>query len=229
MVDRLGQQLGELLVVEDLEAAAAGDLAHGGGVEAVVVVAVAALDEDAGVAEALGVHLSPDVVQVHTWSGAQGEATASTTAAHPRGRRCTRRVYGAGATFADVPAGVLDGGVAVDVGQQAEAEAVLVVRGVGEAVHQHAGGGGVVGLAHAVVELVVDDGAPVAGLLVLHRLYVWGVVGEEQSVSLTLLIFGSKLVNCQYPRLNNILMLQHLVLTTPTQPPSCHISNMVWW
>ena len=72
MVDRLGQQLGELLVVEDLEAAAAGDLAHGGGVEPVVVVAVAALDEDAGVAEALCVHLAADVVQVHAWSGGGG-------------------------------------------------------------------------------------------------------------------------------------------------------------
>ena len=50
VVDGLGQQLGKLLVVEDLEATAAGDLAHGGGVEAVVVVAVATLDKDAGVA-----------------------------------------------------------------------------------------------------------------------------------------------------------------------------------
>lgn len=42
-------------------------------------------------------------------------------------------------TFADVSAGVLDCRVAVDVGQQAEAEAVLVVGRVGEAVHQHTG------------------------------------------------------------------------------------------
>lgn len=41
-------------------------------------------------------------------------------------------------TFADVPACVLDGGIAIDVGQQAEAEAVLVVGGVGEAVHEDA-------------------------------------------------------------------------------------------
>ena len=38
-------------------------------------------------------------------------------------------------TFAYVPARVLDGGVPVDVGQQTQAEAVLVVGGVGEAVH----------------------------------------------------------------------------------------------
>ncbi len=37
-----------------------------------------------------------------------------------------------------MPARVFDGGVAVDVGQQAQAEAVLVVGRVCEAVHQDA-------------------------------------------------------------------------------------------
>ena len=36
--------------------------------EAVVVVAVAGLDEDGAVGEALGVHLAPHVVQVHSWT-----------------------------------------------------------------------------------------------------------------------------------------------------------------
>lgn len=67
MVDRLGQKLGELLVVEDLEATAAGDLADSGGVEAVVVVTVTALHKDAGVTEALCVHLPTNIVQVHPW------------------------------------------------------------------------------------------------------------------------------------------------------------------
>lgn len=62
MVHGLRQQLSEELVVEDLEAAAAGDLADGGWVEAVLVVAVPALHEDAAVAHTLGVHLAPDVV-----------------------------------------------------------------------------------------------------------------------------------------------------------------------
>lgn len=66
MVDGLRQQLGELLVVEDLQAAAAGDLTHGRGVEAVVEVTVTALDEDAAVAQTLGVHLPADVVEVDT-------------------------------------------------------------------------------------------------------------------------------------------------------------------
>ena len=72
-----------------------------------------------------------------------------------------------------MPACVLDGGVSVDVGEQAQAEAVLVVGGVCEAVHQDAGGGGMVGFSHPVVQLIVDNGAPVTGLLVLHRLNIW--------------------------------------------------------
>ena len=66
MVDRLAEELRELLVVEDLEAAAGRDLADGGGVEVVVVVALTALHEDAAVAETLRKHLASHVVQVHT-------------------------------------------------------------------------------------------------------------------------------------------------------------------
>lgn len=65
MVHGLGEQLGEELVVEDLEAAAAGDLADRGGVKAVLIVAVPALNKDTAVAHTLGVHLAPDVVQMH--------------------------------------------------------------------------------------------------------------------------------------------------------------------
>ena len=67
VVHRLAEQLRKLLVVEDLEAAAGRDLADGRRVEVVVVVAVAALHEDAAVAETLGEHLAADVVQVHTY------------------------------------------------------------------------------------------------------------------------------------------------------------------
>ena len=65
VVHRLTQQLRELLVVEDLQATAGRDLAHRGGVEVVVIIAVAALDEDAAVAQALGEYLSADIVQVN--------------------------------------------------------------------------------------------------------------------------------------------------------------------
>lgn len=95
VVDRLSQELSKLLVVENLEATSAGDLADSGGMEAVVVITVTALDKNAGVTEALGVHLPSHVVQMHS--------------------------------FANVSASVLDCRVAVDVGQQSKAEAVLVV------------------------------------------------------------------------------------------------------
>lgn len=49
MIDRLRQELRELLVVEDLEAAATGDLADSGWVETVVIIAVATLDKDAAI------------------------------------------------------------------------------------------------------------------------------------------------------------------------------------
>lgn len=64
MVNGLGEELGKQLVVKDLEAAAAGDLADGGGVEAVLEVTVTALDEDAAVTQTLRIHLTADVVQV---------------------------------------------------------------------------------------------------------------------------------------------------------------------
>lgn len=71
-------------------------------------------------------------------------------------------------TFAYVPACVFDGGVAVDVGQQAEAEAVLVVGRVGEAVHQDATRRRVESLPHSVVELVVSYRTPELWFLVTH-------------------------------------------------------------
>lgn len=69
VVDTLGQQLGELLVVEDLERAAGRNLAHGGGVEAMVVVAVPGLDEDCRVREAFRVDLAAHVVKMDACRG----------------------------------------------------------------------------------------------------------------------------------------------------------------
>ena len=71
----------------------------------------------------------------------------------------------------DVATRELHRGVAVDVGQQAQAEALRVGR-VGEAVHRQRGLRGVEGLAHALVQLVVGDGAPEGRLAVRHRLEV---------------------------------------------------------
>ena len=65
VVNGLAQQLGELLVVEDFQTAAGRNLAHGRGVEVVVVVAVATLHENAAVAQALGVNFATHVVKMN--------------------------------------------------------------------------------------------------------------------------------------------------------------------
>ena len=64
-LDSLSQQRGELLVVEDLQRAARGHLAHCGRVPGVPDIAVGRLDEDGRLAEALGKHLAPGVIQLH--------------------------------------------------------------------------------------------------------------------------------------------------------------------
>lgn len=63
---RLSQQLGELLVVENLQAAAAGNLAHSCGMEAVVVITVTTLDEDTAVTQTFGIHLPTNIIQMDT-------------------------------------------------------------------------------------------------------------------------------------------------------------------
>lgn len=84
MVNGLSQQLGEKLVVEDLEAAATGNLANSGWVEAMLVVAISALHKDAAVAHTLSIDLSPDIVQMHTYKArAKPSDTALSLAVRP--------------------------------------------------------------------------------------------------------------------------------------------------
>ena len=64
MVNRLGEELSKQLIVKDLEATAAGDLTHSGGVEAMLEITVAALDEDTAVTQTLCVDLATHVVEV---------------------------------------------------------------------------------------------------------------------------------------------------------------------
>lgn len=112
--------------------------------EAVVVITVTALDKNTSVTEALCVYLPSHIVQVHSWLTETRQQTVRTFKP-----QCSRnKIYTktplllrgtVRRTFADVSAGVLDCRVAVDVGQQPEAEAVLVVRRVSEAIYQHTG------------------------------------------------------------------------------------------
>ena len=66
-----------------------------------------------------------------------------------------------------MPPGVLNGGVSVDIWQQAEAEAVRVVVGVSEAIDGDWGGGGVEHFPNPVIEFVVGYGGPVLCFLPL--------------------------------------------------------------
>lgn len=75
-------------------------------------------------------------------------------------------------TFADVPPGVLNGGVAVDVGEQAKTESVAVVGGICEAIDEHTGRGSLERLSNTIVELVVNNRAPVLGFLIGHGLHI---------------------------------------------------------
>jgi hypothetical protein len=67
MVDRLAEQGGKLLVVEDLQAAAWRNFADGGGMKSVVVIAVTTLDKYTRVTQTLCKHLSSHVIQVYTY------------------------------------------------------------------------------------------------------------------------------------------------------------------
>lgn len=62
-----------------------GDLADGGGVPAVPLVAVGTLDEDGAVAEALGKNLPADVIQPHPPTWAQRSTAVTARPRPPRG------------------------------------------------------------------------------------------------------------------------------------------------
>lgn len=66
MIDWLGKQLGKELVVEDLEAAATGDLADSGWVETMLVVTVAALHKNTAVADTFSINFPTDIVKMNT-------------------------------------------------------------------------------------------------------------------------------------------------------------------
>lgn len=76
---------------------------------------------------------------------------------------------------ADVPAGVLNLLVPVNVGQQAQTEPVLGA-GVREAIHGQAGLGGLEDLTHSVLHLVVAHHTPIGRLCVSNGLIISGPV-----------------------------------------------------
>lgn len=72
-----------------------------------------------------------------------------------------------------MPSGVLDGGVPVHIGEQAEAKSIAIVGGICEAVDENTGGGSLERLTYSIVEFVVNNGAPVLGFFISHWLHIW--------------------------------------------------------
>lgn len=63
-------------------------------------------------------------------------------------------------TFSDVSPCILYGGIAVDVREETQAEAVMVIGWIRETIHDDAGRSSMEGLPHSVVELIVSNGTP---------------------------------------------------------------------
>lgn len=78
-------------------------------------------------------------------------------------------------SFSNVPPRVFNSGIPINVGEQPKAETVLIVGRVGETVHQHTGGGGMERFSHAVIELIIDNRAPVFWLLIRNCLNISSV------------------------------------------------------
>jgi hypothetical protein len=78
-------------------------------------------------------------------------------------------------SFSNMSPGVFDSGIPVNVGKQPKAETVLIVGRVSETIHQHACGGGMECLTHAIVELIVDNRAPVFWFLISDCLNISSV------------------------------------------------------
>lgn len=76
-------------------------------------------------------------------------------------------------TFPNVSSGVLDGGVSVHVGEEAEGEAVRTGAWLSVAINDDLGVRGMEHLPHTVVQLVIGNGAPVLWLVVMHLGHIW--------------------------------------------------------
>jgi len=68
VINGLAQEMGKLLIAEDFKSASRWDLADGGGMEAVAVVAIATLHENGRVAQAFCVHLAAYIIQMNAFA-----------------------------------------------------------------------------------------------------------------------------------------------------------------
>lgn len=72
-----------------------------------------------------------------------------------------------------MPPGVFNSGIPVNIGEQPKAETVLIVGRISETIHQHTCGGGMESFTHTIVELIVDNRAPVFWFLISNRLNIY--------------------------------------------------------
>ena len=77
-------------------------------------------------------------------------------------------------SFSNVPADVLDGRVAIHVGQETETEPVRGGGWISEPIHDHVASSGVESFSNPLVQFVVRNGAPVGWLCVLDLYHARG-------------------------------------------------------
>ena len=71
MIDWLAKQLGELLIVENLQTTAWRDFAYGSWVEVMMIITITTLHEYTAVTETLGKYFPTNVIQVNTCKNVQ--------------------------------------------------------------------------------------------------------------------------------------------------------------
>lgn len=85
-------------------------------------------------------------------------------------------------TFADVASGIFDGGIAIDVGQETQTDAVVAIGRVSESVDRDHMGLHLEQFPHARVQLVVRNRAPVGRLLVRHRVHRCNTIARISAI-----------------------------------------------
>ena len=148
----LAQQFGKLGIVKDLQTPAIGELDHRGRVELVAQVAFATLHKNGAFTETFRVHFPADVVNVDTCRGGGKTNRVRKTRTLQmaplndesfhfpiwKSQKKQSRVGKVEKTFSNVFPSVLDRGIAGNVGELAQGEALAIHRGIRETVNDDA-------------------------------------------------------------------------------------------
>lgn len=77
---------------------------------------------------------------------------------------------------------IFNGGVAVNIREQPQAKSVLVVGRISEAIHQDTGGRSMERLPNTIIQLIVDNGAPMLRLFVSNCLNICNAMTENVTI-----------------------------------------------